>query len=486
MKNLTKLLFCFSIFLASCTTIPVLDQSGLPKEFDENFIWGINGHPIWSHDYENAPLEQQISLLKEHQFDYYRIDVYTDSNGNVIQSKVKRFEELLKLAKKNNIKILPGLSVYKSLENIQFQITEDEAYDMGYKQAKSFLIKYSDFFDYYVLGNELDIKTILGREYRGISSEDYDLQKLTLVASYLRGMIDAIKKYDLTSQTVINSTGGVHFGFYEILDKLQVKFDIIGYHWYSKNNVGLFEISDLNVDVLSTFNKTFNKPIWITEINRYEGSRYNAEEEQAHMMELYLNNINNKNSVQAFFVYELYDQPHLVNAKWAGSKESYYGIVGWKSDPPDYSKYYYKPVSNVLKYKIEEAKNGKEDFIYAILFDLYKTQPNEEDLHDWASRLDVLNNQELVISEILENNNSEIYSELTNQYNPQESLQFIISVYQAFLKRNPAEKEIRYWRRALKKRVSFKDFIVKILLSEEYWEYAIWSGYEKRTGYKKP
>src|SRR5690606_24906901 len=154
MKNLTKLLFCFSIFLASCTTIPVLDQSGLPKEFDENFIWGINGHPIWSHDYENAPLEQQISLLKEHQFDYYRIDVYTDSNGNVIQSKVKRFEELLKLAKKNNIKILPGLSVYKSLENIQFQITEDEAYDMGYKQAKSFLIKYSDFFDYYVLGNE--------------------------------------------------------------------------------------------------------------------------------------------------------------------------------------------------------------------------------------------------------------------------------------------------------------------------------------------
>src|SRR5690606_16160909 len=184
--------------------------------------------------------------------------------------------------------------------------------------------------------------------------------------------------------------------------------------------------------------------------------------------------------------YELYDQPYHATQAWVGYEASEYGIVGWKSDTPNYSEYYYKPVSDVLKYRIEEAKSGDEDFIHAVLHDLSEEDPTKNDLRYWASRLKILKNKELVINEILENDKFKIYPELTIPHIPEEISQFITSVYQAFLKRNPAEKAIRYWKRVLKKRISSKDFIVKILLSEEYWENAIWSGDEKRTGYKRP
>src|SRR5690606_956868 len=126
----------------------------------------------------------------------------------------------------------------------------------------------------------------------------------------------------------------------------------------------------------------------------------------------FIRSLNNHKHIKAFFVYELYDQPHLVNADWAGSHEAHYGIVGWKSDPPDYTDFYYKPVSETLKFKIEEINHGYEDYIFSILLDFYKEEPSEQDFRYWTSRLEVLKSKELVVKEILEDNYPEIFQEL--------------------------------------------------------------------------
>src|SRR5690554_4988061 len=68
--------------------IPELPE--LPIRITEDFIWGINGHPLTSYpDYTNKTIDEQILLLKEHQFSYYRIDVETYANGQVSKNLAK-------------------------------------------------------------------------------------------------------------------------------------------------------------------------------------------------------------------------------------------------------------------------------------------------------------------------------------------------------------------------------------------------------------
>src|SRR5690606_7167152 len=289
------------------------------------------------------------------------------------------------------------------LENVKFNLSPIEAFRLGMSQAQGFVKKYGHHFDYYELGNEIDIKTIKEEKLRGFEISDYKLDELELIANYLKGMVSAIKDNDPNSKILINISGWLRWGFLDYMVEKNVEFDILSYHWYSENGFDLFDINNPQYDIYSTLVNKFRKPIWITEINKYNGSKYYTEHQQAEMMDLYIKNLKDKPFIEGFFVYELYDQPYHETQAWVDYEASVYGIVGWESDPPDYSKYYYKPVSDVLKYRIEEAKSGDEDFIYSVLFDLSKTQLNEEDLRYWNSRLKILKNKELVINEILEN-----------------------------------------------------------------------------------
>lgn len=482
MKHLAVLSLIL-ISLYSCTTLPILEQVEQPKNFDSNFVWGINGHPIMSRDYESAPLELQINLLKEHQIDFYRIDVNTDLNGAISPTKQDRFNKLLNLSSANQIKILPVIRVYEHLEKANFNVSSTQAYQMGFDQAKGFVETYGSHFEYYELGNEMDIKTISESKLRGKEISEYKLNELELIANYLKGMIVAIKDSKPSSKILINISGWLRWGFLDYMVENKVDFDILSYHWYSEGGLDIFDINNSQYDIYSTLVQKYNKPIWLTEINKLGGDINNTDREQAKMMDLYIQNLKNKPYIKGFFIYELFDQP----LHWAGDKETNFGIIRWKNNPPNYSRYDYKPVSKVLKYNIEEAKFGHEDFIYAVLrsLDLDKEQPSKVDFNYWISRFQVSRNNESILREILNTQKPSLLEKVSEPDIQQGSIPFITNIYQTILNRKPDEKEVKFWNKNLNKKITQKDLLIEILLSKEYWRNAIWKGYEKRTGFQR-
>lgn len=496
MKNLVWLKYYIIVLVSSflssaCFYSPVMNKnslhehSALPVNISSDFIWGINGHPIEDKAYLPISIEKQLDLLSEHQMTFYRIDVNTLQDGgiNTKDNRNVRFENLLKESEKRGVSILPVIKFYNiHLENQVF--TSDEAYNKGKNQGQGFASRYGEYFDYYGLGNELDLKAQLPNT-KGMKKEDYDNHKMELITAYLKGLSDGIKSIEPTAKTIINCALWVHWGYLDILKEKNVDYDILGYHWYSDNGRPLLDINIPNINALKVL-ESYNKPIWLTEINRKRGSLYYREREQDEMMKMFLRNISDKNSIKAFFVYELFDQSHLLYEEWAGAEETSYGIIGWKSDPPNYSEFHYKPASATLKFGIEEAKHGYEDFIYAVMTDMYGNIPSESDLRYWTSRFQTLKNKELIINEILENSASLLFKKMIDSDHAEGFSTYITAVYQTFLNRIPDNKELKFWNRRLKKRIKQEDLPIKIMLSEEYWENAIWSGYERRTGFSRP
>lgn len=477
--------FSFSSFLlfliiTSCSSLSIIDTVVLPNNYNDDFAWGINGHPIQSKDYEAAPLQQQINLLKEHGFDYYRIDVNTDHNGNISPKFRERFETLLQLAADNHIKILPTLRVYEHLKNTGFAIDVSQAYQMGFDQAYGFINQYGKNFNYYELGNEIDIKTIQEKRMRGMETSEYKQNEMELIASYLRGMVAAIKKSDPDSKILINISGWLRWGFLDYMVGKGVEFDILSYHWYSTNGLDIFDINNPNYNIYSTLVQKFNKPIWLTEINKLGGDIYGTDKLQADMMNLYFENLKKLPYIQGFFVYELYDQP----LHWAGNDEANFGIIRWKDNPPNYERYEYKPVSKILKYKIEEAKFGAEDYIYAILKDFYNKEPSENEINQWVELYKNLSTREMFVKEMIYQNNISSQTSIDTSNINQDIPSVVESTYHFLLERSPSEKEIRYWKRKIKKQKNIQELVLGIILSQEYWDKSIIEGYERNVNSK--
>lgn len=481
MKSSFLAIISIALFLSACASLPILDKAPNERVYESSFAWGINGHPVWSKDYESAPLEQQISLLKEHQFDFYRINIPTLANGDIISDQKQRFKKLLQLADSNDIQILPILGVYKHLDDVKFKINNAQAYEMGFKHAKGFVDQYGKHFHYFELGNEMDIKTIREKNLRGKEISDYKLNEMELIASYLKGMITAIKKSNPSSKVLINISGWLRWGFLDYMVGKGVEFDIVSYHWYSEKGLDIFDIKNPNYDIYSTLVHKFNKPIWLTEINKLGGDIYGTERQQADMMNLYFENLKKLPYIQGFFVYELYDQP----LHWAGNEEANFGIIQWKDNPPNYSRYQHKPVSNILKIKIEEAKSGAKDYIYSILKDLYSEEPTEEEINHWLEFYKRSSNKEILVNEMFYQKNKSSQKSTGISNTDQATPSFIQSSYQSLLERNPNEKEARYWKTEVKKQKGQQEIEKKIILSQEYWDNSIRKGYERNVRTKK-
>src|SRR5690606_9299240 len=186
-------------------------------------------------DYAVGSISHQIELLKEHQLEYYRVDITTNDDGSVNTYPAK-FDELLRLTTEKGIKILPVIKIDKQLAD--YSHTTEQAYSLGRKQANGFITKYGNVFEYYELGNEQENR-ILYKNTNGMRVEDYDPQKLEVLVSYFKGMIDGIKTISPNAKIMI--TGGwLHWGYFEFLEKEEVNYDIISWHWYS-NMGSMFE-----------------------------------------------------------------------------------------------------------------------------------------------------------------------------------------------------------------------------------------------------
>lgn len=323
-----------ALFFTSCTEELVIDppvestQENLVPEFkstSSKYKFGVAGTALGSPAYYNVPYKEQMELLKKMGMNVYKFQIRTMADGRT--TVPWRFDPFVKAAQEAGITLLPML-YHKDLD---FSVSNSESYQRGKRVGKNFARHYKDIFTYYELGNELNLKCIIPGS-AGKTARSYDIKKFKTIAAYLKGMNDGIKSEDPDAKTMINSTW-LHYGYLKMLEQHGINFDIIAYHWYSE--MDLVAKRDWGIDdVIAGLAKTFNKPIWFTEIGQRYDRSPDIENKQYEFISQFLERCRKHPRVEAAIVFQLFDQPEKNSLL-----ESNYGIIKWMSP---YTKYAYK------------------------------------------------------------------------------------------------------------------------------------------------
>jgi len=152
------------------------------------------------------------------------------------------------------------------------------------------------------------------------SGDTYNEERYARARAEIQGLYDGVKAADPAAQTIVDTAGWLHYGFIERLVKEDhVPFDILAWHWYSE--MGDITKVQGKLDLVQ-FLRRFGKPLWITEINRRDGSKGHRGKEQADYLSQTAAQLRANPHIHAFFVYELLDEPYF-----GANGESDYGLV---------------------------------------------------------------------------------------------------------------------------------------------------------------
>ncbi|RYY37995.1 MAG: hypothetical protein EOP46_00540 [Sphingobacteriaceae bacterium] len=301
-----------------------------------NLELGINGHPLGTLPYTSTPATRQIQLLKDMNMTWYRVDVHSKDDGGIT---VPHLWDPLKAAATNGgVKILPMLYT----RTFSLNVSETESYNRGKKLGADFAAKYGNYFTYYNLGNEMEMKCLYPNK-SGQSQADYDRAKYKIIRSYLKGMDEGIKSKDPDAKTMIDASW-LHYGYLRMLEWDGVKFDIIAYHWYSEMEGAAagsaYKIPDITKKLSALFPK---KPIWFTEVNNRYKKTSTHEQDQNAFITKFIEKCKNNPQVKVLMFYELFDEPQK-----SGLLEPNYGIIKWNIPYTSWTK---KLVANSLYVK---------------------------------------------------------------------------------------------------------------------------------------
>ena len=449
----------------------------LPIKLADDFIWGINGHPIDAKPY-NFPgsLNLQMDLLKELQLTQYRVNVTLNEDGEAAHwpGDVKKWQETLEKSKDAGVTIFPVIQ----LRDFDFSMGIDKAYTTAKKQTSGFAKKYKEEINHYALGNEMDL-LLVNKGKDGSKIAHYDLKKFDVWISFLKGMAAGIRKEDPSAKLVINGAGRHYLGYYEYIKKQQVDYDIIGFHWYSEmGKVAAPYLSEKGgLDIMQYMHQQFMKPIWITEINQHWGVNKHPENHQAFWMDHFIDNLEGRDYIKAFFVYELLDQPHLDdNEGYDNKRQAYFGLIDWVEP---YTKHRYRPAAITYKYKIEEITNGNQNYADALKELLQISNADKKEL---IRLLNTNKTAEKAITFGMSKATSPLVKNAKENFFKNKEA-FIMSSFKSILKRNPTEKEQLFWEKELKKESNPENLLITLFKTLEFFKYTIVNGYEERTGF---
>lgn len=267
------------------------------------FVWGINGHPLTQKDYSNN-LDDQIAALNDLNVSSYRFDVILTKDGYAKNQPA--FIKLLQTLKQNNI--LPFAAVMQTGFG---GMSPDSVYQTAVLQGKNFGVAYGDYFTVMEVNNEVDNKIrVRNAPAGGGAAAEYDTAKAKRFMAQISGFIDGIKSVK-PSLKISLSVSFTHFYYLKLLQENKVNYDIIGCHWYS--NMGDMLAQKLPIsNVLSYIQGHFNKPIWITEFNRFKGTGAVSFAMQSQYITDNIPKLIAQKKIGAFFVYELFDEQSLA------------------------------------------------------------------------------------------------------------------------------------------------------------------------------
>lgn len=525
---------CQSLIYATQET----EQSRVFHPEKTDFLWGINGHPLtpsykgYDNQYLKFSYQEQIKYLKQLNLKIYRADVHVDEKG-IWNENPADFKRLVNELTENEIDILPVIFTnpwrsgqvnvgkdwdYKKIKNIvntnranEYQTIKKMDiwkfyYDLAYRTTHSFAKNSGKNLKYYQIGNEIAyyiiknyglvenggedelskrknvdyfFKTLGGEEIVHFFQSEEHAQRSIASSAYVAGMVDGIKGVNPDAITVVNGTR-IDYGYLKLLNMFTIKYDIIGWNWYSdfgdfnsyNNKLGINvykELSDIGQ----------GKPIWITELNKTLGSYY-GEPSQSVDLKRQIEEIYKLPLVESIIVYELMDRDYK-NPDWS---ENYFGLL---RSPFQFSKSnLYKPAFDTYRFNIEEKQFGKEDFLKAVWKTLYKEEISQDQLFNWSQELNRYKSREVWLNEIFYKLDTETKKRFENKYSSKEELDALVkSMHTELLNRIPSTREYRYWKRKLKKSTSTRTLWTELILSTEFYENVIWKAYEERTGFKR-
>ena len=312
-----ELLRVWKVFLISGWLMLGVTAFSAYADGPDPFIWGVVGHPA-IREYLDLGPAAQLDLVQELGCNAYRVDVRDTAHPYDRSAGEIHIDEMLPLAAARGIKLLPIL--FRPLDIWDAKQSPEDIYQASYNRGKAFAEKYRGKFDCIEIENEMDDKCII-RKTDGKSTADYDdafpSQKFSRCIEVVRGLADGVRAGDPDVKRAVGTCGWYHYGFIDELLARGGSFEILVVHWYSNSG---------SITRAMQGWSRYGKPIWLTEMDRHEGSFDNAEEDQAKMVSLQAEEMRNLPGIDAIFVYELLDEPHLGPS----NPESYYGLCSIK------------------------------------------------------------------------------------------------------------------------------------------------------------
>lgn len=324
----------------------------------EPFHWGVNGHPVSQEGYWQVPLDKQLDLVSELGVGWYRCDV----SAGAFQASTARLDELLAGAEKRRLRLLPVLLPSETFWHDKASLTEIQQGAAAF--AQSMVSRYRGRITHWELANELDAYALIrkGETTRGgklwqwdgapdgSSADDYHQGRYERARALIQGLHQGVKAADPAALTIVNTAGWLHHGFIErLVREDRVPFEILAWHWYSE--MGDITRVQGKLDLVALL-KGYGKPLWITEINRRDGSKGGTETEAADYLATVAQQMREHPDVDAFFVYELLDEPYFGTAG-----ESDYGLIKLTRAPgADWQAGERKPAFDTLRSMIAGEK----------------------------------------------------------------------------------------------------------------------------------
>lgn len=331
-----------------------------PDRPDSAFIWGVNGHPLQPggpYAADGPRLAAQMQRLLGVGATYYRVDVQHDAAGRAAYDGLARVADV---ASRSHIAILPVLT----FPTEAVPSTRDGAARFGRLLGKRFADRFGDSFPVVEVGNELDMFSLRAglnpfTAHAGEAIADYDQSRLQRAAGVLGGIIDGLKSGAPRVRTIVNFTLA-HTFFVSYMAREVPTFDIIGMHVYGGRGAQRPWIAPVDYGrVLARLPP--DRPVWITEANRRDATfNESPGDTQGAWVARLARDMYADPRVEAFFVYELYDEYRFrTDADRDNDGEAYFGLFDCGRDPRCLGAVVPKPAADSLARVVASLRSSR-------------------------------------------------------------------------------------------------------------------------------
>lgn len=311
---------------------------------------GISGHPLSAAAYnanastiQGVSYDTQIGMLKEMGMRVYRMDVYTNATGRSRNHDL--FLSMLTKCREQGITVLPMI-----YDRCRYEGSPEEAYREGFAQMAGFASLYGAYLNYFELGNEMELFDKLRKGGDGQWERNYDMQRVSVAAKYIKGMEEGLKSVMPEAQSMVNTAGFFPLFWMDTMFAEAPSINICAWHVYPEMPplyLSRYGIGNIHEFLYSRY----QRPIWYTETNSRARKELTPEENEARSSRwtrTFREACMADPNVEAVIYHELLDNPERGGLASRNFEEEHFGFVKFngypgKEDPVAYRAWVSRP-----------------------------------------------------------------------------------------------------------------------------------------------